>query len=205
MRAVASEVVLGQSGSGNNALNGPSAIARDESSGTLYVADTFNHRVMEYPLNASSGTVVAGGNGAGLNRTQLNYPYGMTFDSLTNSLVIANYGGHNVVRWVLGASNWTLVAGSISGLSGNTSTLLNEPLSVALDSMGNLYVADSSNHRIQFFLANQYKGTTVAGTTGSPGINSNQLNSPYGAIIDDQMNLYVADTGNNRVQMFAHI
>ena len=159
---------------------------------------------MKYLSNASSGTVVAGGNGAGLNRTQLFQPYGMTFDSSSNSLVIANYGGHNVVRWVLGASSWTLVAGSNSGLSGNTSTLLNNPLSVTLDSMGNLYIADSSNHRIQFFLAKQSNGTTVAGITGSPGANSNQLNSPYWAIIDNQMNLYVGDYGNNRVQMFLH-
>ena len=204
VRAVTDEFVLGQAGSGNNTFNGPCAIVRDGSSGALYVADTFNHRVMKYLSNASSGTVVAGGNGAGLNRTQLNYPYGMSFDSFSNSLVIANYGAHNVVRWVLGASNWTLVAGSISGLSGNTSTLLNKPLSVTLDSVRNLYVADSPNHRVQFFRANQSNGTTIAGITNSPGINSNQLNSPYWAIIDNQMNLYVADAGNNRVQMFSN-
>jgi DNA-binding beta-propeller fold protein YncE len=159
---------------------------------------------MKYLSGASSGTVVAGGNGQGTNNTQLWRPYGLAFDSSTNSLVIANYGANNVVRWVLGASHWTLVAGSINGSSGNTSTLLNQPVGVTLDSAGNLYIADSSNHRIQFFLAGQSNGTTIAGITGSSGITPSQLNSPFWVIVDNQMNLYVADYLNNRVQMFLH-
>jgi hypothetical protein len=157
---------------------------------------------MRYLSGALSGTVVAGGNGNGTNNTQLLLPYGIAFDSSSNSLVIANYGAHNVVRWVLGASNWTLVAGSINGLSGSTSTLLNHPVGVTLDSTGNIYVADSGNHRIQFFLAGQSNGTTIAGITGLSGNSPSQLNSPFWAIVDNKMNLYVSDYSNNRVQMF---
>jgi hypothetical protein len=158
---------------------------------------------MQYLSNASSGTVVAGNNGAGISNTQLNYPYGLTFDSPSKSFLIANYGSHNIVRWVLGASSWTLVAGSISGLNGSTSTLLNQPLSVTLDPMGNMYIADSGNHRIQFFLAGHSNGTTIAGITGSPGTSPSHLCYPYWAILDNRMNLYVSDTANNRVQMFS--
>ncbi|CAF4393830.1 unnamed protein product, partial [Adineta steineri] len=146
----------------------------------------------------------AGGNGAGTGNTQLYYPYGFAFDSSSNSLLIANYQTHNIVRWVLGASNWTLVIGSPTGLSGSTSTLLNQPVGITLDPMGNIYVADSGNHRIQFFIAGQSNGTTIAGVTGSPGISQNQLNYPYWVIVDNQLNLYVSDTSNNRVQFFSY-
>ncbi|CAF0829287.1 unnamed protein product [Adineta steineri] len=196
--------ITGTSGFTNNTFNWPCAITRDSSTGTLYIADTYNHRIMKYFANASSGTVVAGGNGAGTGITQLYYPYGFTFDSSSNSLLIANYHTNNIVRWVLGASSWTLVIGSPTGLSGSTSTLLNQPVGIALDSMSNIYVADSKNHRIQFFVAGQSNGTTAAGVTGSSGISPSQLNSPYWVIIDNQLNLYVSDHNNNRVQFFSH-
>ena len=156
---------------------------------------------MQYLANASSGTVVAGGNGVGTGPTQLNYPYSFAFDSSSNSFIIANYASHNVVRWVLGANNWTLIAG-VTGSPGTSSTMLSNPLSVALDYMGNVYIADTANHRIQLFLAGQSNGTTIAGVTGSAGNGPNQLNGPYWAILDDQLNLYVADNSNNRVQRF---
>ncbi|CAF1314718.1 unnamed protein product [Adineta steineri] len=196
--------ITGFPGSTNNTSYGPCGIARDSSTGTLYIADTFNHRIMQYLLNASSGTVVAGGNGAGSGITQLAYPYGLAFDSSSNSLLIANAQNNNIVRWVLGASSWTLVIGSPNGLNGSTSTLLNQPIGITLDPMGNIYVADSGNHRIQFFIAGQSNGTTVAGVTGSPGISQNHLNSPFWVIVDNQLNLYVSDTFNNRVQFFSH-
>ncbi|CAF1318462.1 unnamed protein product [Adineta steineri] len=196
--------ITGVSGSTNNTFYGPCGIARDSSTGTLYIADTFNHRIMQYHLNATSGTVVAGGNGVGSGITQLTYPYGFFFDSSSSSLFIANYQTNNIVRWVLGASSWTLVIGSPTGLSGSTSTLLNQPVGITLDSMSNIYVADSGNHRIQFFFAGQSNGTTVAGVTGSPGISQSQLNYPYWVIVDDQLNLYVSDDSNNRVQLFLH-
>ena len=157
-----------------------------------------------YRVSATSGTVVAGGNGQGSSSTQLSSPFGVAFDSVSNSLLIANYATNNIVRWILGASSWTLVAGSVSGASGSSSNLLNSPVGVTMDSMGNVYVADSANHRIQFFLAGHSNGTTIAGITGSPGTSLNQLNTPYWVILDSQMNLYVADHSNNRVQKFSH-
>ncbi|CAF1150603.1 unnamed protein product [Adineta steineri] len=244
--------IAGVSGSTNNTFNRPCGIARDSSTGTLYIADTFNHRIMQYLLNASSGTVVAGGNGAGSGITQLYYPYGFAFDASSNSLLIANAQTNNIIRWVLGASSWTLVIGSPTGLSGNTSTLLNQPIGITLDPLGNIYVADSGNHRIQFFVAGQSNGTTIAGVTGSgitqlyypygfafdassnsllianaqtnniirwvlgasswtlvigsptglSGSTSTLLNQPIGITLDPLGNIYVADSGNHRIQFF---
>ena len=108
------------------------------------------------------------------------------------------------MRWVLGASSWTLIAG-VSGSYGSTSTMLDSPLGVTLDYMKNIYVADSGNHRIQLFLAGQSNASTIAGVTGSYGNASYQLRLPYWTMLDDQLNLFVTDTYNHRVQRFQRL
>ena len=159
---------------------------------------------MQYLAGASSGTVVAGGNGPGTNVNQLNLPFSFAFDEKNSSFLIVNHGAHNIVRWRLGATSWTLVAG-VTGVSGSSSTLLNAPLSVVLDPFGNIYVADTNNHRIQMFLVNENNATTIAGVTGSSGTGAHQFSTPYWAILDGDLNLYVADTFNNRVQKFLRL
>ncbi|CAF1066016.1 unnamed protein product [Adineta steineri] len=193
----------GFSGSTNYQFDNPNIIQRDSSSGTLYISDVENHRIMQYLNGSSSGTVVAGGNSYGTGSTQLWKPYGFTLDSSTNSLIIANGAAHTIVRWVIDDTSWTLLAGS-SGVSGSSPTLLNGPVGVAVDRYGNIYVADTGNHRIQFFLAGQSSATTIAGITGSSGTSATQLNRPYGVTLDSQFNLYVADSSNHRVQRFLH-
>ncbi len=164
---------------------------------------------MYYTLNSTVGTLVAGGNGMGTNNTQLYTPKGLYFDSSTNSLVIVNSGAHNVVRWVIGASNWTPLAGNfnasasnINATAGSGPASLNGPFDATLDPMGNLYVADRYNHRIQFFQAGQMNGTTIAGVTGVAGSSSANLNQPLSVALDSQLNIYVADSLNNRIQKF---
>jgi len=191
---------LGTAGSANNQLNSPYGIAHDWNTGILYIADTYNDRIMSYAFGASTGTMVIGGTGT--NSTQLLFPTGLHFDSSSNSLYIANSNANNIVRWVVNASTWILVAGSIDGSSGATTTLLNYPRDVTLDSMSNIYVADANNNRIQFFIAGQSNGTTIAGVTGISGSNSTLLNTPVSLVVDSQFNVYVADLSNNRVQRF---
>lgn len=105
-------------------MNIPYGIARDENSGTLYIADTGNQRIMQYLSGAMFGSVIAGNNGVELNSTQFHDPVCVYFDKPSNSLVIANQFAHNIVRWTLGATSWTLVAGSAAGSSGVTPALL---------------------------------------------------------------------------------
>lgn len=199
--SISFSLTLGVFGTATNLLYNPSGLIRDSTNGTLYIADTSNHRIMRWLSGATSGTLVAGGNGAGTGSTQLDAPYSLAYDTSSNSLIIVNYNAHTVVRWVLGATSWTLLAGT-AGTSGSTSTLLNNPLSIVLDPYKNMYVSDTANHRIQLFLYGQSTGTTIAGTTASSGATATQLYLPYWAIVDSQLNLYVADTYNNRVQKF---
>ena len=179
-------------------------MARDSSTGTLYISDAGNHRVMRYLSGASSGTLIAGGNGAGTGNTQLNNPRGLHYDSSTNSLLIANNNAHNVVRWVIGASSWTLITGSISGVTGTTSIMLAYPTDVTLDWMGNMYVSDEGNQRIQFYLAGQSNGSTIAGVTGTSGSSAQLFSTPSSVAVDSQFHIYVTDYNNHRVQKFLH-
>ncbi|CAF1569457.1 unnamed protein product, partial [Adineta steineri] len=188
----------GVSGSALDQLNFTYDIARNWNSDITYLADYYNNRVMGYRSGNTTGFVIAGDNGAGGNYTQLNGPIAIYFDSLTNSFLIANFNCHNIVRWTLGANNWTLVVGSINGLPGSTSTLLFAPTGLTLDPMGNLYVADLANHRIQLFLNGEMNATTIAGKTGQLGNDSMSLNQPYTIALDNQLNLYVADNQNHR-------
>jgi DNA-binding beta-propeller fold protein YncE len=191
-------------GKANNQFSFPHAIALDSSSAIFYVADMINSRVMKYSLNATWGVVVAGGNEQGPINTLLNKSYGICFDSSSNSLVIANTGANNIVCWVLGDTSWTLIAGDIGELFGSTPTLLRTPHDVILDSWGNVYVADVGNNRIQFFLAGQSTGITIAGITGISGTNSTLLDYPWSVALDTQLNLYVADFRTDRIQKFVH-
>ncbi|CAF4431970.1 unnamed protein product, partial [Adineta steineri] len=65
----------GSIGNGSNELARPYALTRDPNTGTLYISDTFNNRVMSYLSGALSGSIVAGGLGSGINNTQLSSPF----------------------------------------------------------------------------------------------------------------------------------
>ena len=185
-----------------NRLLFPYGIDRDIHSDTLYVADYGNARIMSYAPGASSGIVVAGGNGQGRNSTQLSNPIRVYFDALSNSLVITNHGTRTIVRWVVDATHWTLLAGDSAGVVGSNATQLRFPTDVTFDPMGNMYVADKDNHRIQLFMAGQSEGITIAGITNMFGINSTLLWQPWSVRLDTQLNLYVADSRNHRIQKF---
>ncbi|CAF2058697.1 unnamed protein product [Rotaria magnacalcarata] len=135
---------------------------------------------MRCTSGAPSGQVVASGNGNGTNATQLSGP----------------------TRWAINVSSWTLLAGDINGKSGNNATTLNHPTDVTFDPMGNMYVVDKYNCRIQLFMSGQTVGTTIAGIRSHAGHDSALLNSHISVHLDSQLDLYVADTSNNRIQKF---
>jgi sugar lactone lactonase YvrE len=92
--------VAGGNGRGNalNQLNCPIALCVDNDQ-TIYVADHFNHRILEWKSGATSGKVVAGGNEQGNRNNQLNSPTDVVVDNETDSLIICDYGNKRVVRW----------------------------------------------------------------------------------------------------------
>ena len=82
------------------------------------------------------------------------------------------------------------------GSSGSGNGQFNMPRGAAIDSDGNVYVADTSNHRIQKFGSS---GNHLA-TWGSYGYGDGQFRTPWGLAVDSDGNIYVADTSNNRIQ-----
>lgn len=182
-------------------LHQPWGVNYDESKNILYVADSLNHRIMRYLSNNSIGTRVAGGTSIGTSNTQLSYPYGFVLDLISNSLIIANAGQKDIVRWVLGESNWTSIVG-VHGVQLATPTTFTEPVDVTLDPMGNIYVADNWSCRVQFFPVGELNGTTIAGVPNVKGSNATLFASLRALILDNQLNLYVADENNHRIQKF---
>lgn len=157
---------------------------------------------MSYAFGVNNGTLVFGGNGPGTSITQLFRPIGLHYDAFTNSLIISNFAANNVVRYVLGENGWTLLAGNASGSFGATATDLHGPMEAILDPMGNMYVADRDNNRIQFYPVGQSYGTTIAGITNVNASNATTLDWPRSLRLDSQLNLYVADANNHRIQKF---
>jgi hypothetical protein len=161
-------------------------------------------------INTVAGTGTAGfsGDGGPATSAELAYPYGFAVDGAGN-LYIADTVNQRV-RKVNSSGVITTVAGTgtraFSGDGGPaTSAELSDPLNLAVDGSGNLYIADSGNHRVRR-VDSSGTITTVAGT-GTPGFSgdggpatSAELAYPYGVAVDGSGNLYIADNGNQRVR-----
>ena len=145
-----------------------------------------------------------GGNDAGLNPYQLNNPLGLYYDEPNQIFYISNEQSHSVTQWIIGDYENRNIYAGIPGRLGNSSAQLFNPQGVFLDQYGNLYVADTSNHRIQMFCPNSIFALTIAGI-GQSGNSSKELSYPYDVTFDSEFNLYVSDTFNNRIQKFERI
>ena len=192
--------------------------------GNLYIADQLHHRVREVTPDGKITTVAGSGTNSGVasgdaaTDAVLNNPSGLAFDSSGN-LYIADTS-NNVIRKVTTTGTISTVVGNfIAGFSGDydpTSTAdnngvatdaeINNPVALAFDAAGNLYIADTLNNRIRKVdtsgIITTFAGngnTTSAIGDGGPAIDAT-LYSPEGLCVDATGNLYIADTGNGRVR-----
>ncbi|CAF1444672.1 unnamed protein product [Adineta steineri] len=118
-------------------------------SNTLYIADTYNHRIQKWLYGASSGTTVAGQSGvSGSAFNQLYTPFDLIVDT-NGSMFIVDDGNNRIVLWLLGATSGRVIAGT--GVGGVLPSQLNQPYYLALDSTGALIINDYGNSRIQRF------------------------------------------------------
>jgi uncharacterized protein (TIGR03437 family) len=200
----------GDNGPAANAqLNYPYGVAVD-SAGELYIADSDNYRIRKVVngvINtvAGNGTEGYGGDNGPATSAQLQ-PSGVAVDS-SGSVYIAD-AQNNRIRKVTNGVITTVAGNGTAGYSGDngpaTNAQLFRPYSVAVDSGGNLYIADTLNNCIRKVSGGVI--TTVAGngTFGFSGDNgpaiSAQLNGPGGVAVDSTGNLYIADTLNNRIR-----
>ncbi len=194
----------------------PSGVAVD-AAGNLLISDSYNHRIRKVSAATGIITTVVGRGGAGYSgdnglatTATLYYPHDIALDRAGNLLFADSYN-HRIRRVSLGTGIITTIAGNGSqGYSGDdgpaTAAMLNQPYGIALDAAGNLFVSDTSNHRIRKVAALTRIITTVAGTgtSGYSGDNgaatAAQLNRPYGITVDSAENLLIADSGNSRIR-----
>ncbi len=227
---VAGTGVAGLSGDGMGALiaqlNAPAGLAVD-ATGSLYVADSGNNRVRK----VSSGVIITVFNtpsptGLALDSTGTLYIAASSYfgtlsqqnPSITSAIDVAVDGlgdlfATNATNLVEIPANGTLTTiaggGATLDFGGDngpaTSAQLNSPTSVAMDSSGNWYVADTANNRIRKVtpadVISTIAGTGAAGLTGDngPAVKA-QLNAPRGMAFDIFGNLLFADSGNHEVR-----
>src|ERR1035437_6506014 len=219
IRKVSGGTITTVAGNGNSGFSGdggpatsaslkfPAGVAVD-SAGNLYIAEPSNYRVRK--VSGGTITTVAGngnpGNSAdgGPATSASISPFGVAVDSAGNLYIADPFR----IRKVSGGTITTVAGNGAYRFSGDggpaTSALLNIPEAVAVDSAGNLYIADLDNYRVRKVTHGTI--TTVAGN-GSPGFSGDggpatlaSLSQPTGVAVDSAGNLYIADPNNQRVR-----
>jgi sugar lactone lactonase YvrE len=196
--------------------NGANGIAVDPS-GNVYFADSSNHTIRKVDPLTGLSSVIAGrgtsgfsGDGGPALNAQLNSPRGVALDSAGN-LYIADTSNHRIRKIDAATGNISTIAGTGTGTFGGdnaaaTAARVNSPQGVALDSAGNVYIADTSNNRVRKIDAGTGNISTVAGNgTGgyladNVAATGTRINAPRSVVVDGSGNLYIADTSNNRIR-----
>ncbi len=187
------------------------AVAGD---GTIHFIETHSQRVGKLGSDGRPATVAGsqtglpgfGGDGgpATSASTRLNFPTGIAFDAQGN-LYIADQKNHRLRKVTPGGTISTIAGNGTAGFAGDggqaAAASLNQPADVAVDSTGNIFIADMANHRVRM-IADDGTISTVAGN-GQVGrgpdnvaATSSSLNFPSAVALDAAGNLYIVDWQN---------
>jgi uncharacterized protein (TIGR03437 family) len=196
-------------------LNGPGGLAVD-SAGNLYISDTLNNRVRKVDTTgaittiAGDGTFAFKGEGVQGTSAELSWPGFLAFDSVGNLFIDDNLNYR--VRKLTPAGIITTVAGTgnplSSGDGGQAIAAGVAPSGVAVDGAGNIYISQSNSTIRKVDTTGKIStiagGLNTGGFSGDNGPSANaSLLGPMGLAVDAGGNLYIADSGNNRVRRIA--
>jgi sugar lactone lactonase YvrE len=156
--------------------------------GDIYVGNGKNDQVVKWAINATNSILV-------MNVTSTCFSL---FIDINDTLYCSLEDQHEVVKTSLNnnSTNTTILVAAGTGWAGSTSTMLNSPKGIFVDTSFNLYVADCNNNRIQLFCFGQSNATTIA-LNGSSGTIT--LDCPTGIILDANDYLFISDSNNHRI------
>lgn len=193
-------------------LDQPGGIALD-SQGRVVFSDTGNHRI--YRIEGGKLVAVAGtgtnftpiGDGGPATSAQLNHPTGLAFDA-QGLLYFADTDNHRIRRIRKDGTIETFAGKGAKGHGGDGGSAkdatLNRPEGLAFDEQGNLYVADTGNHKIRFIDSKgsieTFAGNGEAGFRGDDGAAEDASLSGPTSVLPMGTDVYVADTGNHRIR-----
>ena len=182
----------------------PSGIAVD-AAGNMYVADYKNHKIRKI-TPAGEVTTLAGStqgfaDGTGT-AAQFNFPYGVAVDAAGNVYVADS--NNNKIRKITTNGVVTTFAGSTAGFTNGTSTAakFDFPKGVAVDIVGNVYIADYKNHKIRK-ITSTGEVTTLAGSSSGFADGTGtaaKFDYPQGVTVDVDGNVYVAGFNSHKIR-----
>jgi sugar lactone lactonase YvrE len=179
--------------------------------GNVYVADSYNHAIRFIGTNGDVTTVagqagiLGASDGTGTN-AHFNLPIGIAVDK-TGSIYVSD-SGNQTIRLIATGGMVTTLAGSPGNRGTNDGNgalaLFATPSGIAVDGVGNIYIADTGNHSIRK-IAQNGEVVTLSGLPGHAGMANGalgvaQFNRPGGLAVDNAGIVYVADTGNHALR-----
>ncbi len=217
---IAGNTTHGYTGDGGPAtsaeLNAPVCVAVD-GAGNVFIGDATSNVVRRVSTGgtittyAGTGTAGFSGDGGPATAATLQHPNGCAVDAAGN-LYIADTGNSAVRRVTAATGVINTVAGiGLAGFAGDggvaTAAVLNNPYGVAVDTSGNVYIADTSNQRIRKVtggIITTIAGNGVAAYGGDGGAaTAGSLYNPEGLVVSSAGDVYVAEEGNSVVRKIA--
>jgi sugar lactone lactonase YvrE len=180
--------------------------------GNVYIADTNNHRIRKVTPDGMVSTI-AGPVDPGLHSGYMDglaadalfkEPRGLAVDDSGN-IYLADSGNHCIRKISTDGMVSTLAGSKEAGYADGqgSAARFNYPTDVAVDDAGNVFVADSANHRIRMItpegVVSTLAGNGIPGFKDGPALEA-QFRLPQGIEIDSKGNLYIADTANNLIR-----
>jgi uncharacterized protein (TIGR03437 family) len=192
-------------------IGGPNGVAVD-AAGNMYIADPANQRIRYVNtsgiITTIAGTGTAGFSGDGSSATAATFsdPAAVAVDA-SGALYVADIDNGRVRRFVVGGNIATFAGTATSVGDGGPSTQarLDSPNSAAVDSSGNLYIADIAANRVRKVTPSgtitTLAGNGQSGYGGDNGLSSSAiLAMPYSVAVDSAGNVYIADSDNGRIR-----
>lgn len=215
---VAGNGTLGFSGDGFAAtsaqLDRPCGIAVD-ATGNLYIADADNDRIRKVDnagiISTIAGTGTNGFSGDGFAATSadIGFPSCIIVDAFGNVFFASQNGGYCVRKINTSGIISTIAGTGVSGYNGDgilaVNAQLTSPAAIYLDAAGNLFIGDFAGMRVRKVNTSGIistiagNGSAGSGGDGGPATNS-QLFYPYGVAVDGAGNVFICESGNNKIR-----